>query len=137
MGLIVNLPLSNKPFMRFSKLKVFVDGWCPMCRKFGRILEKLDVLNRISLQDIRTAEVPNQEFRAKGLKAIASIKDNEKIYFGFDSIFQIFKLIPFLWIFIPFLYLLKITKIGEFLYSELAMKRTIIPLHCDKDCDAV
>lgn len=123
--------------MRFSKLKVFVDGWCPMCKRFEKILLKLDILNRIEIADIRTSEVPNQDFRVKGLKAIASIKENGKIYFGFDSIFQISLLIPFVWIFIPVLYLLKITKIGEFLYSELAMKRTIIPLHCDEDCNAV
>jgi predicted DCC family thiol-disulfide oxidoreductase YuxK len=123
--------------MRFRKLKVFVDGWCPMCRKFGRVLVKLDILNIISLQDIRTSEVPSQDFKDKGLKAIASSKSNGKVYFGFDSIFQISLLIPFFWIFIPFLFVLKITKIGAFLYSELAMKRTIIPLHCDKDCDAV
>lgn len=122
--------------MRFSKLKVFVDGWCPMCRKFGRVLVKLDILNLISLQDIRTSDVPSQDFKDKGLKALASSKSNGMVYFGFDSIFQISLLIPFLWIFIPFLFVLKITKTGAFLYSELAMKRTIIPLHCDKDCDA-
>lgn len=121
--------------MRFSKLKVFVDGWCPMCRKFGRILIKLDILKRIKLADIRTSEVPNEEFRVRGLKAIASINDNGKIYFGFDSIFQISIYIPFLWIFIPLFYFLKITRIGAFFYSELAMKRTIIPLHCKDDCN--
>ena len=90
--------------MRFSKLKVFVDGWCPMCKKFGRVLAKLDILSLIRIQDIRTSEVSNQEFRVKGLKAIASIKGNGKIYFGFDSIFQISLLIPFFWIFIPFFF---------------------------------
>ncbi len=86
--------------MRFSKLKVFVDGWCPMCKKFGRILVKLDILNLIRIQDIRTSDVPSQDFRAKGLNAIASSKSNGKIYFGFDSIFQISLLIPFFWLLI-------------------------------------
>jgi predicted DCC family thiol-disulfide oxidoreductase YuxK len=93
--------------MRFSKLKVFMDGWCPLCKKFGRISVKLDILNLIRIQDIRTSEVPIEDFRAKGLKAIASTKSNGKIYFGFDSIFQISLLISFFWIFIPFLFIIK------------------------------
>lgn len=122
--------------MQIRKLKVFVDAWCPMCTKFGKSIVKFDILNLISTEDIRTSEVPSQEFRNKGLKAIASIKDNGNIYFGFDSILQISIRIPVFWLFVPALYILKITRIGDFLYSELAMKRTIIPLHCDQDCNA-
>jgi predicted DCC family thiol-disulfide oxidoreductase YuxK len=123
--------------MRFSTLKVFIDGWCPMCIRFGKILVKLDILNRIKIEDIRTSDVPTMDFRIQGLKAIASIKNNGKIYFGFDSMFQISMMTPVLWLFLPFMYIFKFTKIGDFLYSELAIKRTIIPLHCDKDCDNV
>lgn len=56
--------------------------------------------------------------------------------YGFISIYLILLRLPIFWIFIPILYILKITKLGDYIYKELAIKRKIIPIHCDnKSCE--
>tara|TARA_B100000768_G_scaffold71094_1_gene68157 strand:- start:210 stop:422 length:213 start_codon:yes stop_codon:yes gene_type:complete len=65
---------------------------------------------------------------------MASIDDKGKSSFGFDSILRIAIRIPVLWLVVPILLLLKLTKIGNYVYKELAVKRTIIPIHCNEDC---
>ncbi|MDR2204883.1 MAG: hypothetical protein LBE36_01820, partial [Flavobacteriaceae bacterium] len=58
---------------------------------------------------------------------------NGKWHYGFVSIYLIFLRLPLFWIFIPILFLLKISKLGQLLYSELALKRKIIPIHCSAE----
>ena len=53
--------------------------------------------------------------------------------YGFVSIFLILSRLPIFWIFFPFLYIFKITGFGQLIYKELAIKRKIIPLHCDEN----
>ena len=54
--------------------------------------------------------------------------------YEFNSILRIAIRIPVLWLVVPILLLLKLTKIGNYVYEELAIKRTIIPIHCNEDC---
>ena len=68
-------------------------------------------------------------------KKMASTNDYLIWNYGYDSLFRIFLRIPLLWVLIPFFYLLQITKIGDYLYDELALKRKIIPLSCDDKCE--
>lgn len=117
------------------KLLVFIDGWCPMCRKFGHRIQRTDMLHLIVIQDIRNSELFPKKYQDKALQRMASINQQQKIYFGFDTIFNIALRIPYFWILIPFLFLLKITQIGAFLYKQLALRRTIIPIHCHENCN--
>jgi hypothetical protein len=54
-------------------------------------------------------------------------------YYGFISIYLIMIRIPLFLPFIPLLYFLKITKLGQLFYMQLAVNRNIIPLHCSID----
>ncbi|MDO4229874.1 MAG: DCC1-like thiol-disulfide oxidoreductase family protein, partial [Capnocytophaga sp.] len=129
--------ITNEEFRSFQskKIRVFIDGWCPICRKFGDKIKKVDLFNLIIIEDIRSSKVPNIEFRNKGLLSMASIDDKGKSSFGFDSIFKIAVRIPILWLTIPILLIFKLTKIGNYVYNELAIKRAIIPIHCDDNCE--
>ena len=90
-----------------NSLVIYIDYWCPMCIRFGSLITYLDVLNKISKSDIRmyTDDLICKE---KGLKQIASINENNRIFYGYDSIWQIVIRLPLTWIFIPFFYFLKI-----------------------------
>lgn len=90
----------------------------------------LDFLDLVRVEDIRRSEVPSEEFSEKGLSSLASITPKGGHYFGFDTLLLITLRLPLLWILIPVMFLLKWTRIGPFLYNELAVKRTIIPMHC-------
>jgi len=54
-------------------------------------------------------------------------------HYGYNSIYFIFIRLPLFWIFIPIFFIFKITKIGQFMYKELAVRRKIIPIHCNKE----
>ena len=116
--------------MEVSKFTIYIDGWCPLCRRAGRFIGKLDFLDLVRVEDIRRSEVPSEEFREKGLSSLASINPKGGYFFGFDTLLLISLRLPLLWVLLPVIFLLKWTGIGHFLYHELAVKRTIIPLHC-------
>ena len=118
-----------------KKLIIVYDDWCPNCTRFSRIIEKIDFFNKVSLLRLRSDNIQISGFdKDRALNIMASFENNEWKY-GYDSIWRISFKIPVFWIFIPFLYLLKITGLGELAYNELAIKRKIIPLHCDEDCE--
>ncbi len=120
-----------------KNLTIFYDNYCPNCTKFSKIVKKLDWLKLIQTKQLRnesdTNSFPDIDLEL-AKKQMASF--NTKWHYGYNSIYLIFLRLPLFWIFIPFLYLFKITKLGQLLYTELALKRKIIPIHCDENiCD--
>jgi predicted DCC family thiol-disulfide oxidoreductase YuxK len=113
-----------------KKLTIYIDGWCPICKKFKRIVTKLDFFKLIVVEDIRTSEIIDDE----KIKLMFSKSWDGFSFYGFDSIFEINKRLVVLWILLPLTFILKITKIGNFLYNELSVKRKIIPLNCNTEC---
>ncbi len=117
------------------KLTLYIDGWCILCKAFAKKLTNLDKHNYIAIEDIRTASHPLIDAE-KAIKALASIDRNGNVYYGFDTIHELCFILPILFIFTPISYILKISQLGSFLYNELAIRRDIIPLHCDeKKCE--
>lgn len=117
--------------MPSNRLYIYIDGWCPYCRRFGRWVERMDIFHQISIRDIRT-DNSSEINREQALKAMASINGKGEVVYGFSTIYRIFQTVPLLWVFFPIFILLKLLHIGDFLYHELAIRRKIIPLHCDE-----
>ena len=118
----------------FEKITIFYDNFCPNCTRFAKIVQKLDWLKLIEIKQLRN-ELHTNSFRNIDLelakKQMASF--GTKWHYGYNSLYFIFVRLPFFWLFIPFLYILKLTNLGQILYSELAIKRKIIPIHCDAE----
>lgn len=116
-------------------LTIYIDGWCGICKASSRFIKRWDTRNKIEVADIRLDAPPNIDIeRAK--REMASVDERGNVYYGFASLYEIVKRIPYFWIVIPLFWLLKITSIGNFLYRELAIRRRIIPLHCsEKECN--
>lgn len=120
------------------KLTIFYDNWCPNCTTFIKTVKKLDWLNLLDEKKLRDS---SDTFRFSNLnitlarEQMASYRKNKWNY-GFVSIYRIFLIIPAFWIFVPLFFILNITGLGQYFYKELALKRKIIPLHCDeKSCN--
>jgi predicted DCC family thiol-disulfide oxidoreductase YuxK len=113
-------------------ITIFYDNWCPNCTKFVKIIKKIDWLRQIEIKQLRN-ELDTNPFCNIDLelskKQMASFTN--KFHYGYNSLYYIFIRIPILWLFIPLLYFMKITTIGQYLYIHLALKRKIIPLHCN------
>ena len=116
-----------------SSFIIYIDYWCPMCVRFGSWLKRLDIFDGVRQADIRTYQ-GSAISKEKGLEQIASINRHFRVFYGFDSIWQILVRLPLLWVFVPVFYILKVSRLGHWAYKELATKRQIIPLHCKKDC---
>lgn len=119
------------------KLTIFYDNYCPNCTKFAKLVEKLDWLNLIEVRQLRneldTTLFPNIDLEI-AKQQMASFRN--KWDYGYNSIYYIFAKLPVFWLFIPFFYILKITALGQLFYKELALKRKIIPIHCNTEmCD--
>ena len=120
-----------------KKLTIFYDNYCPNCTKFSKLVQKLDWLKLIQIKQLRN-ELHTNSFRNIDLELakqqMASF--GTKWHYGFNSLYFIFARLPLFWLSIPILYILKITNLGQILYKELALKRKIIPIHCDAEiCD--
>jgi len=114
---------------------IYIDSWCSLCVRFGAFLQRLDIFDTIKQKDIRTYE-GQLISKEKGLKVLASVDAQSRIFYGFDSVWQIVLRLPLLWLFVPLFFLLKVSRLGHIAYNELAVKRQIIPLHCqEKDCE--
>lgn len=125
--------------METKKTIILYDNWCGLCTNFARVCQQLDWFNALSFRELRNS-AEQEKFPLLNVKLateqIASVKNGIWKY-GFDSLLRIFLKIPLFWIFIPLIFLLKITGLGQFLYYQLAVSRKIIPLHCHlKDCSA-
>lgn len=117
-----------------KKLIIFYDNWCPNCTKFANHIQKIDWLNLIDFKELRNKNHTNQfiEINIELAKQQMASYTNKWNY-GYISLYLIFLRIPLFWISVPFFWLLKVTNFGQYLYKELALKRKIIPLHCDSE----
>ncbi len=117
-----------------KKLKIFYDNWCPNCSSFSHFVKQLDWLHLIELEALRNDGV---ELRYPSIDYDLAKKQmaafDSKWHYGFDSLYLIFIRLPLFWLFIPFLFLLKISQLGQFIYLQFAVNRKIIPLHCDEN----
>ena len=115
-------------------MTIYYDNYCPNCTRFVNVVSKLDWLNLIILQQLRNkVHLTN----AKGINQALAEKQmasfDGKWSYGYLTLFKIFLRLPLFWLLIPFFFILWITKIGQFLYIQLAVNRQIIPLHCTED----
>jgi predicted DCC family thiol-disulfide oxidoreductase YuxK len=120
-----------------KKLTIFYDNYCPNCTKFSKLVQQLDWLRLIEIKQLRN-ELHTNSFSELNLELakqqMASF--GTKWHYGYNSLYFTFARLPLLWLLIPFLYILKLTRLGQLLYKELALKRKIIPIHCDTEsCD--
>jgi predicted DCC family thiol-disulfide oxidoreductase YuxK len=122
-----------------KKIIIFYDSFCPNCSKFVEFIQNFNYLNLIEIKQLRK-ELDTNLFPDINLELakqqMASF--GTKWHYGYNSIYFIFLRLPAFWVFLPFLYILKITTFGQMMYIELALKRKIIPIHCDaKKCNSI
>lgn len=119
---------------------VYIDGWCANCRRFAAFVHRLNVMNLVEIRDIRLLPdtQDNQQNQHNinlqmAITRMAAVTGGRAVY-GYNSILEIVKRLPLLWILWPFMYILKLIRVGEAVYNELAIKRQIIPIHCTDTC---
>lgn len=115
-----------------SKLTFVYDNACPRCKGATNLFNKLDWPDKILSVPLRKGTEINQLpglDTEKAQKEMAVYYKNKWTY-GFDNFVLIFQYLPLLWVFVPFLLILKWTKIGNYIYRKVALKRFISPEYC-------
>lgn len=112
-------------------ITVFIDSWCPHCKRFGEWVKRRDSLKKVEIKDIRS-NLDSRIDIEKALTGMASIDERGNVMYGFSSIALIVKYLPFFKSLHPLLSLPIFSRIGNFLYNEFAVRRKIIPLHCEE-----
>ncbi|MCH7402287.1 DCC1-like thiol-disulfide oxidoreductase family protein [Belliella kenyensis] len=126
-----------------KKLIIFYDNYCPNCIRFKSIINRFDFFNNLQTIKVRAIEKSENQIyfslnSQESLEKMASYDiQKNKYYYGFNSIYNIVKYVPSLYIFFPIMYILKLTHLGAYLYRELAIRRKIIPIVCNDNCDLI
>lgn len=120
----------KKFFRRFIRgnVTVLFDGHCRLCLRSVFWLMTLDSLGRLHFVDIHDTEkrkkiAPKISFEALD-RALHIKLPNGKFLSGFRAFRRIACVLPWLWIFVPFLYIPGADIIGERVYVLVASRRS-------------
>ena len=125
----------NSPARTRGRLIIVYDDWCPYCRRFVRLVKRCDTLNLVvpsALRSAKEARLPDGWDAEKAKLQMAGF--DQAWNYGFDTVYKIAIRIPLFYFSVPLLLLLKITKLGEMAYNELAVKRKIVRFQCTSEC---
>ncbi|WP_213277004.1 DCC1-like thiol-disulfide oxidoreductase family protein [Chryseobacterium indologenes] len=115
-------------------MKIYYDNYCPNCTLFVRNIKRLDWMNMLEIKELRNPSHISEAFGINKTLAEQQMASYDKKWrYGFITIYMILLRLPLFWIFFPILFLFKITGLGQLIYKELAVKRKIIPIHCDEE----
>lgn len=107
---------------------VLYDGGCGFCRQSVSVLWHLDVLRRCSFHDIVnqwnqiTARYPQLD-RADCLEDMHVIREDGRMYKGYDGYRSLAWVIPATWLILPLLYLPPVRWLGRRIYRHVADHR--------------
>ena len=113
------------PVRRFT---VLFDGSCGICRKTVAVISALDVMERVEIRDA-LGEWPalGRRFpsltQADCLQSMRVVRDDGRIYEGFEGYRALAWAIPLWWCLLPFLYLPGVPTIGRAIYGRVAVGR--------------
>lgn len=125
--------------MVFSKLriKVYYDGWCPVCTTIKKQIERLDWLNLIEMvsmraeKNIKDINIPKEALQKR---IYARSLNSNKIYSDVKAVSAIVLRLPLLSILWLPLKILSSLGLGRPLYDYCAKRRFIIPVgHCNEN----
>ncbi|MDR7556104.1 MAG: DCC1-like thiol-disulfide oxidoreductase family protein [Armatimonadota bacterium] len=117
-------------------LRVFYDGWCPLCTRSARWLARLDLaglVRWISFRDPGVAERYGLD-PDRAARRIQSLDGRGRRREGIDALLAVAVRIPLLWPLVPVLGVGRLVA-GQRLYDALATRRLIVvPGACAAHC---
>ncbi|WP_010649666.1 thiol-disulfide oxidoreductase DCC family protein [Oceanobacillus massiliensis] len=107
---------------------VYYDSYCKICTNSSTVWKKLDWRKKLTFDSFRTM----QNYPPAMEKSL-HVQHNGKWFNGYSAIIEIAKMLPLLWIFVPFMYLFKFIGLGDVIYKLVAKNRKLVPVNQCKD----
>ncbi|WZX99401.1 DUF393 domain-containing protein [Bacillus sp. FSL W7-1360] len=116
--------------MATEKVIVFYDGWCSFCKKSVAHLRKWDRRGRLQFLSFREEGITeryglNVERLEQRMHTYEL--DKNRVREGIHSIRVIARQVPRLRAFVPLLWVASVIGLGQFVYDQIAARRTILP----------
>lgn len=121
--------LSEWRFRRKGQLHFAADANCGICQKTVEVLKAQSLPGGILFS---TAQAVHEGAGVNGLTHVSlddlvtdiHLTDGERVWVGYDAYRRAAWRLPALWIFLPFLYLWPVRKVGMSIYGHVARNRT-------------
>ncbi|MFC3039946.1 thiol-disulfide oxidoreductase DCC family protein [Virgibacillus xinjiangensis] len=108
---------------------IYYDSYCRLCTASSSLWKKLDWRNKLTFQTFRALE----DYPAEMEKSL-HVQHKGQWSKGYQAIIEIAKLLPALWILLPFLHLFKWLGLGDYIYGKIASHRRLVPVdQCQGD----
>ena len=111
---------------------IYIDGYCPYCRRTGQILKVFDVFNTLEVRSFRhdtsygnyglTMDAVERE-----MQLIVCTPSGYQVHGGFDAVVALSRYMPLFWPLLPVAWLLRKMGYGPRVYRWLADNRLIVP----------
>ncbi|MGJ9458625.1 thiol-disulfide oxidoreductase DCC family protein [Oceanobacillus sp. CF4.6] len=103
---------------------VYYDSYCKICTNSSTIWKRLDWRNKLTFDSFR-----NMKDYPLEMEKSLHVKYNNRWYKGYSAIIQIAKVLPLLWILVPFMYIFKFIGLGDTIYKLVANNRKLVPVN--------
>src|SRR5690625_6989985 len=96
---------------------IYYDSYCNMCKTSSTLWKKMDWGQKLTFTSFRS-----MKNYPKTMEEQLHVYDKNKWYQGYSALIQIIKVLPLMWILLPFLYFFKWIGFGDFIYRKVASR---------------
>ena len=108
---------------------IYYDSYCNLCKTSSTLWKKMDWGQKLTFTSFRS-----MKDYPKTMEEQLHVYDKNKWYQGYSALIQIIKVLPLMWILLPFLYFFKWIGFGDFIYRKVASNRKLVPIdQCNND----
>lgn len=108
---------------------IYFDSHCNLCKTSSTLWKKMDWGQKLRFTSFRS-----MKNHPKAMEEQLHVYDKHNWYQGYSALIQIVKVLPLMWVLLPFLYFFKWIGLGNFIYRKVAANRKLVPINqCDND----
>ncbi|WP_165769136.1 thiol-disulfide oxidoreductase DCC family protein [Virgibacillus profundi] len=109
---------------------IFYDSYCKMCTTSSILWKKIDWRNKLSFESFRLLMDYPEE-----MEKSLHVKHRGQWFQGYNALIEIAKLLPLIWVLLPFMYIFKWVGLGDYIYKKIAANRKLVPVNqCGDSC---
>jgi predicted DCC family thiol-disulfide oxidoreductase YuxK len=124
----VRQAIAQRVQLKHGKVQVFYDGKSSVACRSVRLLNSFDLFNRLEFVNIRELDfeqynqIHGQNLTLSQLETVACVLVEGKLYSGASAYLKLARVIPVLWLTIPFLSWSVLSPVGKWLHRHILLR---------------